>query len=543
MNNYLKNALLIVLAAFTTVLVSCGEDDPTNAADPVAGFSFVVNNDTGVVTFTNESEDADTYAWDFGDGTTSTATSPSKTYTASGTYSVELTASTDAGDSDTDTQNVVVELTTVVVDTEAPVITLLGDATITLTVGDSFTDPGATANDNVDGDISTDIVVGGDAVDTGTAGTYTITYNVSDAAGNAATEVTRDVVVEEAAACTPETEETLSAVGLNWTFMSDPTADVIADNLLFFYIDNPDFDNEVNSSCKVGQITKNSTGPWENLQYVLDDKIDFTVYGGFTMKVWAFDEGASFFIKMEDKDVPGTAYETPSQSITATETWEELTFEWPEGGPTYDRLVLWFDGGDTSSKTYYFDDVKLFDRVTVECSTPAEGEFVINGDFETGDTCGWTSFAADNGGSFDVSTDQQNGGTYSGLVVADVDGLAGGAASFPVIKNANFGVGDLTAGEAVTVSFDLYGSVAGAGGVVFAELFSELSGGGTSKAEILGGGPLFPNSTWTTYSFDTTLGTDVSGGVTLQLKADCGANAGCVINAYFDNVSVVRTPM
>jgi len=81
------------------------------------------------------------------------------------------------------------------VDVTAPVITLNGGATINTIVGSIFTDPGATATDNIDGDISANIVVGGDAVDTNTLGTYTITYNVSDAAGNAATEATRTVEV------------------------------------------------------------------------------------------------------------------------------------------------------------------------------------------------------------------------------------------------------------------------------------------------------------------------------------------------------------
>ncbi|MEL7147004.1 MAG: DUF5011 domain-containing protein, partial [Bacteroidota bacterium] len=82
-------------------------------------------------------------------------------------------------------------------DVVAPVITLIGDAVVNLTVGDEFTDPGATATDNADGDISANIMVGGDNVDTGTAGAYVITYNVSDAAGNAAQEVTRTVNVTE----------------------------------------------------------------------------------------------------------------------------------------------------------------------------------------------------------------------------------------------------------------------------------------------------------------------------------------------------------
>ena len=84
-----------------------------------------------------------------------------------------------------------------VTDTTAPVITLVGDAVVDLSVGDTYTEEGATATDNVDGDISANIVIGGDTVDTNTAGQYIVTYNVSDAAGNAAAEATRTVNVNE----------------------------------------------------------------------------------------------------------------------------------------------------------------------------------------------------------------------------------------------------------------------------------------------------------------------------------------------------------
>ncbi|MFD2542836.1 immunoglobulin-like domain-containing protein [Lacinutrix gracilariae] len=82
-------------------------------------------------------------------------------------------------------------------DTVAPVITLNGAATVNLTVGDSYSDAGATATDNVDGDLTSSISVTG-SVNTNVAGTYTLNYNVSDAAGNAATQVSRTVIVTEA---------------------------------------------------------------------------------------------------------------------------------------------------------------------------------------------------------------------------------------------------------------------------------------------------------------------------------------------------------
>jgi hypothetical protein len=81
-------------------------------------------------------------------------------------------------------------------DTTAPAITLNGDNTINIAVGDSYTDAGAFALDDVDGDITSKIVVV-NPVDTSVAGTYTITYDVSDVAGNKATETTRTVVVAE----------------------------------------------------------------------------------------------------------------------------------------------------------------------------------------------------------------------------------------------------------------------------------------------------------------------------------------------------------
>ena len=77
-----------------------------------------------------------------------------------------------------------------------PVITMT-DSDVTVTVGDTYTDAGATASDDEEGDITANIAVVS-TVDTTTAGTYAVTYNVSDGALNAATEVVRTVTVEAA---------------------------------------------------------------------------------------------------------------------------------------------------------------------------------------------------------------------------------------------------------------------------------------------------------------------------------------------------------
>mgnify|MGYP003670956012 CR=1 FL=1 len=84
-----------------------------------------------------------------------------------------------------------------VADTEKPVISLTGSATINLTVGDTYNELGATATDNIDGNLTSSIVISG-TVNTNTAGTYTRNYNVSDAAGNTADQVSRFIVVSPA---------------------------------------------------------------------------------------------------------------------------------------------------------------------------------------------------------------------------------------------------------------------------------------------------------------------------------------------------------
>jgi hypothetical protein len=79
-------------------------------------------------------------------------------------------------------------------DVTAPVISLIGDNPLRIEVNGQLNDPGATAVDNVDGDISHLIMADTDNVDLAKPGTYTIIYRVTDAAGNVA-EVQRTVEV------------------------------------------------------------------------------------------------------------------------------------------------------------------------------------------------------------------------------------------------------------------------------------------------------------------------------------------------------------
>ena len=81
-------------------------------------------------------------------------------------------------------------------DVTPPELRLNGDAEITLAVGTDFEDPGYTATDDYDGDITDKVVRSGKIPEEKTAGTYTLTYTVQDSAGNVTTK-TRKVIYEE----------------------------------------------------------------------------------------------------------------------------------------------------------------------------------------------------------------------------------------------------------------------------------------------------------------------------------------------------------
>ena len=86
-----------------------------------------------------------------------------------------------------------VKRTVKIADISAPVISLKGSGRLYVKVGTAYAEPGYTASDNIDGDVTAKVSVSG-AVNTSQMGIYPITYTVSDAYGNKSS-TTRNVYV------------------------------------------------------------------------------------------------------------------------------------------------------------------------------------------------------------------------------------------------------------------------------------------------------------------------------------------------------------
>ena len=87
--------------------------------------------------------------------------------------------------------------TITIVEPTTPLITLSGDNPITMEVGSTFTDPGATAANSCNNNIS---VAVNSTVNTNVVGSYTVTYTATDSSGNEATAVVRTVNVVDTTA-------------------------------------------------------------------------------------------------------------------------------------------------------------------------------------------------------------------------------------------------------------------------------------------------------------------------------------------------------
>lgn len=105
------NALLFTAIGAVGLFTSCSETDPNPM--PTAGFDVqdadMLEKDVAVQ-FINNSTNAATFRWDFGDGEfDSLSVAPAHTYTADGTYDVTLTATTMDGQTSSETKSITIK--------------------------------------------------------------------------------------------------------------------------------------------------------------------------------------------------------------------------------------------------------------------------------------------------------------------------------------------------------------------------------------------------------------------------------------------------
>lgn len=121
-----------------------------------------------------------------------------------------------------------------------PVITLTSPNPQQLSLGDSYTELGATAIDNTSTDISANIVIDTTDVNMSAVGSYNVTYNVTDSIGNEATEVIRTVGVSDNSMPVAVSQNLVVAWGqsIAITLVANDTVDSSA-NLTYAIVSNP----------------------------------------------------------------------------------------------------------------------------------------------------------------------------------------------------------------------------------------------------------------------------------------------------------------
>ncbi len=156
---------------------------------PISDVTMVDGDITLEVNLNATDADGDTITFDANSSDTSSVTTSitgniltlTRLTHNGGTYTITVSAS-DGNASDV--KSFTLTVPNIVTDTESPVVTLNGSSSVNVTVGNSYTELGATVTDNVDTGL---VATRTGNVDTNTVGSYTLTYTATDSAGNIGT--------------------------------------------------------------------------------------------------------------------------------------------------------------------------------------------------------------------------------------------------------------------------------------------------------------------------------------------------------------------
>ncbi len=260
--NYRQGVSAVFTVVLLVVLTACGSisteetNDEQNITDVTA--PIITLNGESIITLEQNTAytELGATALDVVDGNVSVNISGTVDTATVGNYVVTYSAQDTSGNEANTTRTITV------IDVTPPVLTLNGEANITLEQDAVYTEPGATALDGVDGNVSVSI---SGTVDTSIVGSYTVTYTATDSAGNEA-NVTRSVEVInvtpilsslslESNATTVNVAETvqLSVVGT----YSDNSTKVVDENITYIItpVENAEVNGSVLTALKDGNVT------------------------------------------------------------------------------------------------------------------------------------------------------------------------------------------------------------------------------------------------------------------------------------------------
>ncbi len=196
------------------------------------------------------------------------------------------------------------------------------------------------------------------------------------------------------------------------------------------------------------------------------------------------------------------------------------------GAVSLDDVSVTLASGDTGGDTGGGDTGGNIGAATIGIAT---GELTSNGDVENSNLDGWTTVT--NGGIITVDDTQSSGSAYVAKMVTGNGN--------PSLALVGLAAGTVMPGDTVNVSFDMCGELVGVSGQFRPSLLSERGNDEGATLETLAtfNPPDMP-AVWTRYNYVANAGVNVTGGVTLQFDAVCGAVAGCGGDIYIDNVSL-----
>lgn len=184
-------------------------------------------------------------------------------------------------------------------DLSTPVIVLEGDDPFIVELGDTYTEPGYTASDDEDGDVTAAVVVDDNDVDTEEIGEYTVEYTVTDEAGNVGT-ATRTVRV------------VMGKADYLGTYQVHEICDMDGDGIL----------GEAGVDFEINDYTVTVTSGGDANELLFDN------FGAYLVVVPVFFDGdLNELLTVDDYNVPGTSVYFNADGEITTGTTSAIEFD------------------------------------------------------------------------------------------------------------------------------------------------------------------------------------------------------------------------